>query len=348
MVSSRAGRTAQARASPATSRAPPTSRAFSTERVPSATGRQRLAGCARSSTRSRTSLRRYTALATRQNATAASSAARSTGVSSRRPAVNGAASTSTFLAHCRGRRARNVAATRCSSAREVLSEIRVTVRSVREEVACGYPRAGYRHAVLMPGRPRTAVRVLPLVVTALTAGLCGIVTAVGLHGTRWGFGSMASDAGFRTQTVTRYAETGSLVDYGYRGLPAYYPPGLPWVEGRLAHLLGVPGWTMLRPTEIVLAILIPLLAFVCWRRVLPGMPAALVVVGTTLAAAAPAKPDEWLVLAVVVPWWLEAARGVRRSELRAWPPWRHGVLLGVLLLVHTYWFLPLGLATVIG
>ena len=186
-----------------------------------------------------------------------------------------------------------------------------------------------------------------LLVVATSATMSGLA-ALALHGTRWSFNAIYSDAGFRTEAVTRFADSPALADYGYRGLPSYYPPALPWLEGRVAALMGVPGWTVMKPVTLVLAALVPLLALLLWRRVVPQPVAGAVVAATSLLTVDLVKPDEWLVLSLVVPWWLELVRGVRRPEVRPLPSWAHGAIMGGLLLFHSFYFLPLGLATLAG
>jgi galactan 5-O-arabinofuranosyltransferase len=41
-------------------------------------------------------------------------------------------------------------------------------------------------------------------------------------------------------------------------------------------------------------------------------------------------------------------RDIRAPGVERWPSWRLGVLLGLLMLVHTYWFLPFGMATLLA
>lgn len=200
--------------------------------------------------------------------------------------------------------------------------------------------------VLLLTRRRPAVAA-DLVVVATAVGLCGLLT-LGLHGTGWGVGGLYGDSSFRTETATRYADGPALVDYGYAGLPAYYPPALGWLQGRTADLFDIVGWQTAKPLQLLLAGLVPLLAYALWQRVLGQLPAALVVAATSLLSADLYKADEWLVLACAVPWWLDAFRGVRAEGVRPWPAWRHGVIAGLLLLVHTYYFLPLAVATLLG
>ncbi|MGY2129547.1 arabinofuranosyltransferase [Blastococcus sp. SYSU DS0617] len=204
--------------------------------------------------------------------------------------------------------------------------------------------AGGAVAVLARSRPRPAADA-----GIVAAGvLIGAATTAALHGTRWGWGGLYADSSFRTQIATRYAETPALVDYGYRDLPAYYPPALGWIQGRLAAVTDLAGWEAVKPVQLLVGVLIPLAAYLLWRPVVGALPASAVAALVTIWTVHPHKPDEWLVLCCLLPWWLLAVRDVRAPGVRRWPAWRLGVVLGLLLLVHTYWFLPFGVATVLA
>ena len=181
-----------------------------------------------------------------------------------------------------------------------------------------------------------------------TAVLLAGAGAAALHGTRWGWFGLYSDSSFRTQMATRYADSVALVDYGYRGLPAYYPPALGWVEGRVAALTGLAGWEAVKPVQLVVGALVPVAAYLLWRPVVGALRAAAVAGPVTVWTAHPQKPDEWLVLACLLPWWLLAVRDVRAEGVARWSSVRLGVVLGLLLLTHTYWFLPFAVATLLA
>ena len=184
---------------------------------------------------------------------------------------------------------------------------------------------------------------------AVAAGLVlGAAGTAALHGTRWGWYGLYADSSFRTQMATRYAETPALVDYGYRDLPAYYPPALGWLQGRLAAVTDLAGWEAVKPVQLLVGVLIPLAAYLLWRPVVGALPASAVAGLVTIWTAHPQKPDEWLVLSCLLPWWLLAVRDLRAPGVGRWPAWRLGVVLGLLLLVHTYWFLPFGVATLLA
>lgn len=218
-----------------------------------------------------------------------------------------------------------------------LAALRTTVTVVVLVLGCSA-------AVLARWQPRW---VPTFVVVATAVAVSGLGTAA-LQGTRYGFSALHSDSAFRTQAVTRFRDSAALADYAYQGLPTYYPPAWPWVQGRAAALLEIAGWTVVKPATLVLVACVPLVAFLLWRRVVPAGEAAAIVLLTTLATGNLQKPDEWLVLAFLTPWWLEVVRGVRVEGVRARPAWLDGIIVGGLLVTHSVYFLPLGVATVLG
>ena len=208
----------------------------------------------------------------------------------------------------------------------------------------GGASAGAAVALLARRRPGMAAEA-----GVVAAGvLLGAAGTAALHGSRWGWSGLYADSSFRTQIATRYAETPALVDYGYRDLPAYYPPALGWLQGRLAAVTDLAGWEAVKPVQLFVAVLIPLAAYLLWRPVVGALSASAVAALVTIWTAHPQKPDEWLVLTCLLPWWLLAVRDSRAPGVERWSSWRLGVVLGVLLLFHTYWFLPFGVATLLA
>jgi len=103
---------------------------------------------------------------------------------------------------------------------------------------------------------------------AVSVLAAGVVT-VGLHGTRWSFNGLWGDSALRAESATRSPTRGCLRTSPIGAMPPCYPPLLPWVEGRLGALLGQPGWAMVKPVTVGMALSVPSLAFGLWRRVLP-------------------------------------------------------------------------------
>ena len=229
-----------------------------------------------------------------------------------------------------------------------VADVAVVERAWRDRLVlvftAGGAVAGAVVALLARRRPRLAADT-----GVVAAGvLLGAAGTAGLHGTRWGWAGLYADSSFRTQMATRYAETPALVDYGYRDLPAYYPPALGWLQGRLAAVTDLAGWEAVKPVQLLVAVLVPVAAFLLWRQVVGALPAAAVAGLVTVWTVHLQKPDEWLVLSCLLPWWLLAVRDLRAPGTARRPAWQLGVVLGLLLLVHTYWFLPFGVATLLA
>lgn len=203
-------------------------------------------------------------------------------------------------------------------------------------------------AVAAAGVARPAGRGWPwLAVGVLAAGVLALLTGV-LHGSPWGLYGLYGDQQFRTQQITHYASTAALNDFAYPSLPAFYPWAFPWILGRLAAATGTPAWQTVHPWQLVMAPVIVAVTYLAWSRVVAPASAALVTVGVTLLASNPYKPDEWIALAVIVPWWMEAFRETRRPGVRRWGFGWYGVIGALILYSYTFYFTPLAVTTVLG
>jgi galactan 5-O-arabinofuranosyltransferase len=177
--------------------------------------------------------------------------------------------------------------------------------------------------------------------------LVGVVTAATLltvlHGTPYAPWGLQGDQSFRTETVTRFADTWQDVDFFYRGLPAYYAPAYFWALGRVADVFGVVPWHMLKYGTVATAFLVPLVSYLLWRRVVPPRTAALLA-ATVLVAQNYYEPYAWIVLAAIVPWWLEAVHGLTRPGLRPRRLFVHGLIGAALFMTYYYYFLAMPIA----
>ncbi|QAU51428.1 arabinofuranosyltransferase [Corynebacterium pelargi] len=128
------------------------------------------------------------------------------------------------------------------------------------------------------GRPKW-VRFGALVFAYLAPALIVLATlAIPLSGTKLYLGGLNVDQEFRTQYLTRLADSPELSDMNYFGLPAFYPAGWFWLGGRFASLLGMAGWEAFQPWAIVsmaaaASILVPV-----WRKISGSL-----AVGVTIA-----------------------------------------------------------------
>jgi len=127
----------------------------------------------------------------------------------------------------------------------------------------------------------------------------------------------ALDQSHRTALITKYATHWTWVDFAYKGLPDSYPPLTFWILGRLASLLSIAPWKMLKVDVLATAFLAPVLSWPLWRRVVGSSAALGAVLGGTLLFQAWYRPMAWLCVAVFVPWWLWGVLGVGGSPARS-------------------------------
>ncbi|NUS42774.1 MAG: arabinofuranosyltransferase [Mycobacteriaceae bacterium] len=149
------------------------------------------------------------------------------------------------------------------------------------------------------------------------AGLSGFVTVtlgMPLAATKLYLGGISVDQEFRTEYLTRLTDSPALHDMTYSGLPAYYPAGWFWIGGRLAALLGVPGWEIFKPYAITVIAVAAVAALVLWSKLVRpdlAVPAALATTAVVLAYAAP-EPYGAPVALLLVPALILAWGGLHR------------------------------------
>lgn len=178
---------------------------------------------------------------------------------------------------------------------------------------------------------------------ALLTGLflCG-GAAVILNGSDFGPLGVAADQGYRTAYLTKFGHTASLVDYAYKGLPSFYPPGYFWVLGRIAALVGTPPWQMLKVGLLATAFVVPTAGWLLWRPVVGARRAAALIVVTSVVFQEWYVPHLWLAIALFVPWWLHFVLGVGRAPAQRLPTrmLAVGIAVGAVVVV-TYWYVLL-------
>ncbi len=104
---------------------------------------------------------------------------------------------------------------------------------------------------------RIAAAVFLSAFTVVTLGMPLGATRLYLFG-------ISVDQQFRTEYLTRLAQSPALHDMTYIGLPPFYPAGWFWLGGRIAALTGTPAWEMLKPWAIVSIAIAVVLAMVLW------------------------------------------------------------------------------------
>lgn len=215
-----------------------------------------------------------------------------------------------------------------------------------------------------------------------------LVLRTALHGTPYPFEGPYGDTARFMASVTRYTRAWVSRDGIVGSVPSEYPPLFPWVAGKIAWLLGIPGWKAVQPAEILGASLSVLVAFWMWLRV-TAAPAALGISVLVLTVfGAPNKVYEALAMAVVVPWILLTLARPERGRLHwavagvigaalvltyyaylafaaigvavlIWSVWRSepersaylrylGKVAGVILVLSSWWWVPYGWAMLHG
>jgi galactan 5-O-arabinofuranosyltransferase len=121
-----------------------------------------------------------------------------------------------------------------------------------------------------------------------------------LGATRLYLFGISVDQQFRTEYLTRLTDSATLHDMTYVGLPPFYPPGWFWIGGRIAALIGTPGWEMYKPwaiTSITIAIAV---ALVLWWRMIRFEYALIVTTATAAVALAYSSPEPYSAMITVL------------------------------------------------
>ncbi|UGT91536.1 galactan 5-O-arabinofuranosyltransferase [Mycobacterium ostraviense] len=152
--------------------------------------------------------------------------------------------------------------------------------------------------------------------TAVTLGMPLGATALYLFG-------VSVDQQFRTEYLTRLADSPALQDMTYLGLPPFYPPGWFWIGGRAAALTGTPAWEMFKPWAITSITVAVAVALVLWWRLIRFEYALLVTIATAAVTLAYSSPEPYaamitvLLPPVLVLTWSGLRAGDRRRECDA-------------------------------
>lgn len=181
---------------------------------------------------------------------------------------------------------------------------------------------------------------------ALLGGVAGLTLAGSLNGTPYAPGGLAADQSFRTAAITRFADDWHNADFTFQGLPSFYAPAYFWVLGRAADLAGVEGWQLNKYGTVLAAVLVPVVTYLLWRRLVPAGVAALIA-AVPLLVENFYEPYAWLVLFAIVPWWLEAVHGLRRPDRPPGSPLFLGLVGALLFLTYYYFFFIAALALVV-
>jgi galactan 5-O-arabinofuranosyltransferase len=164
---------------------------------------------------------------------------------------------------------------------------------------------------------RRGRRVLARLGTVLFLSAFSVVTlAMPLGATKLYLYGISVDQQFRTEYLTRLADSPALHDMTYYGLPPFYPPGWFWIGGRMAALSGTPAWEMFKPWAIISITVAIALAFVLWAKMIRFEYALVVTTATAAATLAysPAEPYAAVITVLLPPVFVLAWSGLRGGK----------------------------------
>ncbi|MGD1256221.1 galactan 5-O-arabinofuranosyltransferase [Mycobacterium seoulense] len=128
------------------------------------------------------------------------------------------------------------------------------------------------------------------------------------------------DQQFRTEYLTRLADSPALRDMTYIGLPPFYPPGWFWIGGRAAALSGTPAWEIYKPWAVTSIAVAVAVALVLWWRMVRFEHALIVTTATAAATLAYGSPEPYSAMITVLlpPVLVLTWSGLRAGERGGW------------------------------
>ncbi|MBU3751158.1 MAG: arabinofuranosyltransferase, partial [Mycobacterium sp.] len=138
---------------------------------------------------------------------------------------------------------------------------------------------------------------------------------------------------FRTEYLTRLADSPALRDMTYAGLPPFYPPGWFWLGGRAAALTGTPAWEMYKPWAIISLAIAVVVAFVLWAAMIRFEYALAVTTATAAVTLAYASPEPYaaIITVLIPPVLVLAWSGLRGGSRSGYSGWTAVVGVGLFL-----------------
>ena len=183
-------------------------------------------------------------------------------------------------------------------------------------------------------------RTARLTATALLAAFSVVTLGMPLGATKLYLFGISVDQQFRTEYLTRLADTAVPHDMTYLGLPPYYPSGWFWLGGRVAALTGTPAWEMFKPWAVVSITAAIVAAFVLWAAMIRFEYALAVTTATAAVTLAYSSTEPYSAVLVVLlpPVFVLAWSGLKATG-RGWAAvLGTGIFLGVAALFYTLLF----------
>ena len=136
--------------------------------------------------------------------------------------------------------------------------------------------------------------------TSLLAAFSVVTLGMPLGATKLYLFGISVDQQFRTEYLTRLADTAVPHDMTYLGLPPYYPSGWFWLGGRVAALTGTPAWEMFKPWAVITITAAIVAAFVLWAAMIRFEYALAVTTATAAVTLAYSSTEPYSAVLVVL------------------------------------------------
>lgn len=191
------------------------------------------------------------------------------------------------------------------------------------------------------GRWRLAARIGGLV---FVSAFSVVTLGMPLGATKLYLFGISVDQQFRTEYLTRLADSPALHDMTYLGLPSFYPPGWFWIGGRAAALTGTPAWEMFKPWAITSITVAVAVALVLWWRLIRFEYALIVTTATAAVTLAYSSPEPYsamitvLLPPVLVLTWSGLRAGQREAERPRTSGWAAVLGAGLFLGFTATWY----------
>lgn len=173
--------------------------------------------------------------------------------------------------------------------------------------------------------------------TSLLAAFSVVTLGMPLGATKLYLFGISVDQQFRTEYLTRLADTAVPHDMTYLGLPPYYPSGWFWLGGRAAALTGTPAWEMFKPWAVITITAAIVAAFVLWAAMIRFEYALAVTTATAAVTLAYSSTEPYsAVVVVLMPPVVVLAWSGLKATGRGWAAIiGTGIFLGIAALFYT-------------
>ncbi|UCC45703.1 MAG: arabinofuranosyltransferase [Candidatus Zixiibacteriota bacterium] len=168
-----------------------------------------------------------------------------------------------------------------------------------------------------------------------------VAVALFYSGTPFGWNGYGGDQLFRIAMILKFAELGSIGDFYYKNLPAFYPPVYYWLLSVVSRVASFEAYEMMKWGNMAIYLLMPLPTYWLWRRLVSPCQALLASLFTFLFVSfeypyVHSAPHAFLSNSLFIPWWIHFVEQVRVKK-HHWLHYAIGGLIGGLLFM-TYFF----------